>query len=99
MKNKFQGNFKFYSNVDITKCSGNNFPRFDKQILTLCSSYLQQLINSQFLWSNKDIKVDGLSSVTQSAILGLIDTNIKHFLLISHLLLIYKCYLYKARDS
>ena len=31
--------------------------------------------------------------------LGFTDTSIEHFLLIHHLLLIYKCYLYKARDS
>ena len=73
---------------------------FRKQFSSfLINKFLLCVVNSQFLWSNKDIKVDGLSSVTQSAILGLIDTNIKHFLLISHLLLIYKCYLYKARDS
>ena len=35
----------------------------------------------------------------QSAILGFTDTSTKHFLLMNHLLLIYKCYLYKARDS
>ena len=35
----------------------------------------------------------------QSAILGFTNTSIEHFLLINHLLLIYKCYLYKASDS
>ena len=35
----------------------------------------------------------------QSAIFALTDSSIKHFLLINHLLLIYKCDLYKARDS
>ena len=35
----------------------------------------------------------------QSAILGFTDTSTKYFLLMNHLLLIYKCYLYKARDS
>ena len=34
-----------------------------------------------------------------SVTLGFTDTSIQHFLLINHLLLIYKCYLYKARDS
>ena len=34
-----------------------------------------------------------------STIVGLTDTSIEHFLMINHLLLIYKCYLYKARDS
>ena len=39
-----------------------------------------------------------LSDVTsQSPILGFTDTSIELFLLINHLLLIYKCYLYKAR--
>ena len=36
---------------------------------------------------------------SQSAIPGFTDTSIKDFLLINHLLLICKCYLYKARDS
>ena len=35
----------------------------------------------------------------QSAILGFTDTSTKYFLLMNHLLLIYKCYLYKAGDS
>ena len=34
-----------------------------------------------------------------TTISGFTDTSIEHFLLINHLLLIYKCYLYKARDS
>ena len=35
----------------------------------------------------------------QSAILGFTDTSIEHFLLVNNLLLIYNCYLYKAKDS
>ena len=35
----------------------------------------------------------------QSATLGFTDTSIGYFLLINHLLLIYKCDLYKSRDS
>ena len=34
-----------------------------------------------------------------SAILGLADSSIKHFLLINQFLLIYKCYVCKTRDS
>ena len=34
-----------------------------------------------------------------STIVGLTDTSTEHFLMINHLLLIYKCYLYKVRDS
>ena len=34
-----------------------------------------------------------------TTISGFTDTSIEHFLLINHLLLVYKCYLYKARDS
>ena len=35
----------------------------------------------------------------QSARPGFIDTSTEHFLLINHLLLIYKYYLYKAREA
>ena len=57
-------NFKFHSNVDITKCSLNDFPHFYKEILTRWSKYLSfpvslpSTITSQFLWFNKYIKVD-----------------------------------------
>ena len=33
IKNKFEESFKFDSNVDITKCSLKNFPRFYKKFL------------------------------------------------------------------
>ena len=33
-------NFKFHSNVDITKRSLNSFPRFYKEILTRWAKYL-----------------------------------------------------------
>ena len=64
IKNKFGENFKLHSNVDITKCLLNNFPRFYKEILTWWSKYLSfpvtlpSTITYQFLWVNKDIKVD-----------------------------------------
>ena len=65
IKKKFGENFKFHSNVDFTKCSLNNFPRFYKEILTRWSKYLSfpvslpSTITSQFLWFDKYIKVDG----------------------------------------
>ena len=65
IKKKFGENFKFHSNVDITKCSQNNFSRFYKEILTRWSKYLSfpvslpSTITSQFLWFNKYIKIDG----------------------------------------
>ena len=65
MGKNFGENFKFHINLDITRCSLDNFPRFYKEILTLWSKYysflvsLPSAISSQFLWFNKYIKVDG----------------------------------------
>ena len=64
-KKKFGENFKFHSNVDITEGSLYNFRHFYKEILTRWSKYfpfpvnLPSTITSQFLWFNKDIKIDG----------------------------------------
>ena len=64
IKKKFGENFKFHSNVAITKCSLNNLPHFYKYIFTQWRKYLSfsvsfpSAITSQFLWFNKYIKVD-----------------------------------------
>ena len=61
IKKNFGENFKFHGNVDIPKCSLNNFPCFYKKILTQQSKYLSfsvslpSAITSQFLWFNKYI--------------------------------------------
>ena len=41
----FGEHFKFHDNIDITKCSLNNFPRFYKEILTRRSKYLSLPVN------------------------------------------------------
>ena len=52
------------------------------------------------MWNQTQIFFAGYITIPdvtpQSAILGFADTSIEHFLLINHMLLIYKCYLYKA---
>ena len=57
---------------------------------------------AQYIWNHTQIFFSGYITVpditAQNAILGCIGNSIEHFLLINHLLLIYKC-LYKARDS
>ena len=56
-----------------------------------------------YIWSQTQIFFSGyitISDVTpQSTILCFTNTSIEHFLLLNHLLLICKCYPYKARDS
>ena len=58
---------------------------------------------AQYIWNQTQIFFSDYITIPvvtlQSAILGFTDTHIDHFLLINHLLMIYKCYLYKARDS
>ena len=60
-----------------------------------------ECLRAQYIWNQ--IFFSGyitISDVTpQSVIPGLTDTNTEHFLLTNHLLVIYKCYLYRARDS
>ena len=55
------------------------------------------------MWNQTQIFFSGYITIPdvtqQDAILGFTDTSIEQFLLINHLLLIYKFYLYKARDS
>ena len=64
IKRKFGENVKFQINANMIKCSLNTFPRFYKGILTRWSKHLSFFISlpskitSQFLWSNKYIKVD-----------------------------------------
>ena len=65
IKKKFGENFKFHSNVYISKCLLNNLPCFYKETLTRWSKYLffpvglPSTITSQFLRFNKYIKLDG----------------------------------------
>ena len=65
IKNKFRGNFKFHSNVDIIKCSLNNSRHFYKEILTRWSKNHSfpvsspSAITSQFLWFKNYIKIHG----------------------------------------
>ena len=62
-----------------------------------------ECLYAQYIWNQTKILFSGYSTVPdatpQSAILGFTDTSTEHVLLINHLLLIYKCYLYDARDS
>ena len=61
-----------------------------------------ECLYEQYIWNQTQIFFSGYITIRydtpQSAILGFTDTSIEQFLLINHLLLIYKFYLYKARD-
>ena len=56
----------------------------------------------QYIWNQTQIFFSGYISIPddtpQSAIFGFTDTSTEHFLLINHLLPIYKFFLYKAKD-
>ena len=59
MKKKFWENFKFHSNIDISKCTLNSFLRFHMDILTQWSNIflfllacLEQLLLSFYGWIN-----------------------------------------------
>ena len=58
---------------------------------------------AQYIWDQTQIFFLGYINIPdvtlQRAILGFTDTSTKHFLLINQLLLTYKYYLYKAKDS
>ena len=56
--------FKFHPNLDLKNFSLEDFPKYYQEIIYRFSKYLSSppsllsLITSQFLWLNKDIKID-----------------------------------------
>ena len=69
---------------------------------TIIHSFSESLC-AQYIWNQTLIYFSGYITIPdvtpQNAILGFTDTSVEYVLLINYLSLIYKCYLYKARDS
>ena len=88
--------FKF-GNVKSPLCS------FCKSAEETIIRLFSESLCAQYIWHQIQIFLSGYITIPdvtpQSAILGFTDTSTEHFLLINHLLLIYQCYLYKAKDS
>ena len=62
-----------------------------------------EFFHEKCLWNQTQLFFSSYGTIpdvtSRSAIPGFIDTSTEHFLLINHLLLIYKYYLYKATEA
>ena len=94
----------------VTIVIKSKFEKVKSLLCSFCKSAEETIIYlfseclcAQYIWNQTQIffaRYITIPDVTpQSAILGFTDTSTEHLLLINHLLLIYKCYLYKARDK
>ena len=86
------------------------FGKVKSPFFLFCKSAEETIINlfseclcAQNIWNQAQIFFSGYITIPdvtpQSAIFGFTDTSIEHFLLINHLLLIYKCYLYLKLET
>ena len=102
--------YKILNNVFYLNKLLFKFGKIKSQLCSFCKSAEKTIIHlfseclcAQYIWNQTQIFFSGYITIPNvtlhSTILGFTETSAGHFLLISHSLLIYKCYLYKARDS